>query len=191
MNENEIIGKLQSGDEETFKAVVEKYQRYVLNTCYRFVNSEETAEDLAQEVFIQLFISIRDFRGGSKLSTWIYRIAVTKSLDHLKKLRRKKRFAVIKRLFGEDEMEEQIPSNDETNPEKELDNKERLKILNMALDNLPENQRIAFTLSKYDEMSYKEIADILGTTVSAVESLIHRAKSNLQKKLYNYYKKHL
>jgi len=191
MNENEIIGKLQSGDEETFKAVVEKYQRYVLNTCFRFVNSEETAEDLAQEVFIQVFISIRDFRGGSKLSTWIYRIAVTKSLDHLKKLRRKKRFAVIKRLFGEDEMEEQIPSNDETNPEKDLDNKERLKILNMALDNLPENQRIAFTLSKYDEMSYKEIADILGTTVSAVESLIHRAKNNLQKKLYNYYKKHL
>ncbi len=191
MNENEIIEKLQSGDEETFKAVVEKYQRYVLNTCFRFVNSEETAEDLAQEVFIQVFISIRDFRGGSKLSTWIYRIAVTKSLDHLKKLRRKKRFAVIKRLFGEDEMEEQIPSNDETNPEKDLDNKERLKILNMALDNLPENQRIAFTLSKYDEMSYKEIADILGTTVSAVESLIHRAKNNLQKKLYNYYKKHL
>lgn len=191
MSENEIIGKLQSGDEETFKKVVDKYQRYVLNTCYRFVNSEETAEDLAQEVFIQLFISIREFRGGAKLSTWIYRIAVTKSLDHLKKQRRKKRFAVIKRLFGEDEMEEQIPSYDDTDPEKELDNKERLKILNMAMDKLPENQRIAFTLSKYDEMSYKEIADILGTTVSAVESLIHRAKSNLQKKLYNYYNKHL
>jgi RNA polymerase sigma-70 factor (ECF subfamily) len=191
MDESEIIARLQSGDEAAFKIVVEKYQRYVLNTCYRFVNSEETAEDLAQEVFIQLFLSIKDFRGGSKLSTWIYRIAVTKSLDHLKKIRRKKRFAVIKRLFGEDEMEEKIPSHNDSDPAGELDKKERMKVLNMALDTLPESQRIAFTLSKYDEMSYKEIAEILGTTISAVESLIHRAKNNLQKKLYNYYKKHL
>jgi RNA polymerase sigma factor, sigma-70 family len=191
MNDQEIIGRLQAGNEEAYKEIVEKYQRYVLNTCYRFVNSEETAEDLTQEVFIQIFFSIREFRGESKLSTWIYRIAVTKSLDHIKKSRRKKRFAVLKRLFGEDEMEEQIPSSDDANPEKEFDDKERLKILNVALDSLPENQRIAFTLSKYDELSYKEIADILGTTISAVESLIHRAKNNLQKKLYNYYKKHL
>lgn len=191
MNDKEIIGRLQNGSEEAFKEVVEKFQPYVLNTCYRFVNSEETAEDLAQEVFIQLFFSIREFRGDSKLSTWIYRIAVTKSLDHLKTARRKKRFAVIKRLFGEDKMEDQIPSTDESNPAKELENKERIKVLNMAMEKLPETQRIAFTLSKYDEMSYKEIADILGTTISAVESLIHRAKSNLRKKLYSYYKKHL
>jgi len=191
MTEEEIIVLLKKGDEPTYKTVVEQYQRYVLNTCFRFVNSEETAEDISQEVFIQLFYSIGEFRGESKLSTWIYRIAVTKSLDYIKKNKRKKRFASIKRLFGEDEMEERIPSNDESNPEKELDKKERMQILNLALDSLPENQRIAFTLSKYDEMSYKEIADILGTSVSAVESLIHRAKNNLQKKLYNYYKKHI
>ena len=136
---------------------------------------------MAQEVFIQLFISINDFRGGAKLSTWIYRKAVTKSLDHLKRLKRKKRFAVIKRLFGEDEMEDQIPSNEETDPEKELDNKERMKVLNMALDKLPENQRIAFTLSKYDEMSYKEIADILALRFRLLNLLFTGPKAACRK----------
>lgn len=191
MVEPEIIIELKNGNDRAFKKVVDEFQKYVLNTCYRFVNVKEIAEDLTQDVFIEVYRSIKNFRGESKLSTWIYRIAVTKSLDYLKAQKRKKRFAYLKSIFGDEELEEQLPMNDVTNPDTILENKNRIEILLNALSTLPESQRVAFTLSKYDELSYKEIAEILGTTIPSVESLIHRAKKNLKKKLYTYYKKNL
>jgi RNA polymerase sigma-70 factor, ECF subfamily len=189
MEDKELINLLKNGHEESFRLIVDKSQKFVLNSCYRFVNNAETAEDLTQEVFLEVFRSIKHFRGDSKLSTWIYRIAVTKSLDYLKRQKRQKRFAAIRSIFREEEQEEQIASPSDTNPDRELEQKERAEILAWAMDSLPENQRIAFTLSKYNELSYNEIAEILETSVSSVESLIHRAKANLKKKLYNYYKK--
>lgn len=191
MNDLELINELKKGSEESFKELVDTYQRFVLNSCYKFVYNRETAEDLTQEVFIEVYKSISSFRADSKLSTWIYRISITKSLDYLKAQKRKKRFAMLKSLFGDDEMEEQIPTSENSSPDKELENKDRIKVLSWALEKLPENQKIAFTLSKYDELSYSEIAEILGVSISSVESLIHRAKINLKKKLYNYYKKNL
>ncbi len=189
MHELELVNLVISGDEGAFRTVFEQSQRMVINTCYRFVNNKEAAEDLTQDVFVEVFRSIKNFKGGSKLSTWIYRIAITKSIDYLRTQKRKKRFAFLKSLPDNDEPEEQIVNNDSINPEKEMENKDRIRILNWALDALPENQRVAFTLSKYNEMSYKEIAEILDTTISSVESLIHRAKKNLEKKLYKYYQK--
>jgi RNA polymerase sigma-70 factor, ECF subfamily len=140
---------------------------------------------------VEVFESIQQFRGDARLSTWIYRIAVTRSLNHLKSLKRKKRFAVLVSLFEKDEGEERFSSPEDTSPDKELENQDRAKVLNWALESLPDNQRIAFTLSKYDELSYEEISMIMNTTISSIESLIHRAKTNLKKKLYNYYEKHL
>ena len=189
MIDKELIDQLIEGDEPAFRMVVEEYKRTVLNCCFRFVKNYETAEDLTQDVFVEVFRSIKKFKGNSKLSTWIYRIAVTKSIDYLRFQKRKKRFAFLSSLSGEDQMEELIIKDNGNNPEIELERKERIRVLNLVMDSLPENQKVAFTLSKYDEMSYKEIADILATTVSAVESLIHRAKNNLENKLYKYYKK--
>ncbi len=191
MEDFELIARLKRGDEIAYRSIVDGYQRFVLNSCFRFVNNKETAEDITQEVFIEVYRSINLFRGDSKLSTWIYRIAITKSLDHLKSQKSKKRFALLKSLFGEDEVEQHIPAPEKSLPDKQLENEDRLRVLTWALGKLPENQRVAFTLSKYDEMSYKEIAEILNVSVPSVESLIHRAKTNLKKRLYNYYKKHL
>lgn len=191
MQEIELINKLKNKDEDAFKIVFQDNLKKVFNTCYRIVNDKQTAEDLTQDVFIKVFLSINDFREESKLSTWIYKIAVSKSLDYIKAQKRKKRFAIVTDFFSDKKMKDDIPSAGKDNPERELDNKERIKILKEALDSLSENQRVAFSLSKYEEMSYNEIAEILDTSVSAVESLIHRAKKNLEKKLYNYYKKHL
>lgn len=191
MEDFELIRQLKDGDETAFRLLVDTYQKFVLNSCYKFVYNRETAEDLTQDVFIEVYRSINVFRADSKLSTWIYRISISKSLDYLKSQKRKKRFAVLKSLFGEDEVEERISAPESIGPDKILENKDRVKVLAWALNKLPENQRIAFTLSKYDEMSYQEIAEILGVSVSSVESLIHRAKQNLKKKLYSYYKKHL
>ena len=148
------------------------------------LNNKEDSEDLTQEVFVEVYKSLASFRGESKLSTWIYRIAVTKSLDFIRRKKRKKRFGIIKKVFNADDSFEDIIDDNNPDPEVRLEELDRIKILNEALGTLPENQRAAFTLSKYDEISYKEIAEILDTTIPSVESLIHRAKNNLKKKRF-------
>lgn len=176
-----------SGD-RLFKSLVSEHQDMVLNTCYRFVMNREDAEDLAQEVFVEVYRSLDKFREESKLSTWIYRIAVTKSLDHLRRMKRKKRFSSLKRIIGIDDPAEDLPSSSSDNPEQTLAEKENLAVLQHALNALPENQKTAFLLSKQDGYSNSEIAEILQTSVSAVESLVHRAKKNLHDRLHDYYK---
>jgi RNA polymerase sigma-70 factor (ECF subfamily) len=168
---------------------VEQHQYKVMNTCYGFVHNEEDAEDLAQEVFLEVYNSIGTFREESKLSTWIYRICVTKSLDFLRKQKRKKRVGFLRAMFSQDQDLEQLPSSPATNPHVHLEQRERAEILRQAVDSLAENQKIAMTLSQYEDFSYQEIADVMDTTLSAVESLLHRAKKNLRKKLYHYYEK--
>ena len=182
----------QSGhsiQEDDFSTIVAEHQDMVLNTCYRFVLNREDAEDIAQEVFLEAYRSLDSFRQESKLSTWLYRIAVTKSLDHLRKKKRKKRFSSLKRVMGFNDPAEELalPSSIET-PAEALSGSERTEILQSAMDSLPDNQKTAFLLSKYDGYSNQEIADVMQTTVSAVESLVHRAKKNLQKKLEKHYR---
>ncbi|MFZ4525814.1 MAG: RNA polymerase sigma factor [Chlorobium sp.] len=173
--------------EKLFRSIVADHQEMVVNTCYRFVFNREDAEDLAQDVFVEVFRSLDQFREESKLSTWIYRIAVTKSLDHLRHLKRKKRFSSLKRMIGITDPADDIAAPSHDNPPEALAQTERAKILLDALDTLPESQKTAFLLSKQEGYSNQEIADILKTSVSAVESLIHRAKKNLHDKLYVYY----
>ncbi|HWQ25559.1 MAG TPA: RNA polymerase sigma factor [Chlorobaculum sp.] len=174
--------------ERFFSDLVAEHQEMVVNTCYRFVFNREDAEDLAQEVFVEVYRSIDKFREESKLSTWIYRIAVSKSLDHLRRQKRKKRFSSLKRIIGVDDPADSIPAPDHDNPADVLTDKERVAVLQEALDALPDNQKTAFLLSKQDGYSNQEIADILQTTVPAVESLIHRAKKNLQSRLERHYR---
>ncbi|NTW51472.1 MAG: RNA polymerase sigma factor [Chlorobiaceae bacterium] len=174
--------------ERFFSDLVAEHQEMVVNTCYRFVFNREDAEDLAQEVFVEVYRSLDKFREESKLSTWIYRIAVSKSLDHLRRLKRKKRFSSLKRIIGVDDPADTISAPDHDNPADVLVDKERVAVLQEALDALPDNQKTAFLLSKQDGYSNQEIADILQTTVPAVESLIHRAKKNLKVRLERHYK---
>ena len=187
MLENELVTKLKQRDEEAFRIIFNDNQKKVINACYRIVNDKDVADDLTQEVFVKVWSSIDSFRSGSKLSTWIYRIAVTSSLDYLRAQKRKKRYLFLQYFYGDDQKQNEIKAPD-GNPGSLMENAERIMMLNNALNKLPENQRVSFLLSKDDEMSSKEIAEILNTTVSAVESLIHRAKKNLEKILYKYYK---
>ena len=186
MNEQELIALLKEGDESAFKELVVTWQDMVYNTVLSIVQNEEDAEDVSQEVFVQVYQSISSFKAESKLSTWIYRIATTKALDHLRKKKRKKRFAFVQSLFGFQENENEQPATF-IHPGVILDNKEKAGVLFKALEKLPEKQKIAFTLHKIEGLSYQEIADIMQTSLSAVESLIHRAKGNLKKQLTDYY----
>lgn len=187
MLEKELLEKLKNADEVAFRFLVEKYQDKVFNTCLGFLRNVEEAEDLTQEVFIEVYESIVSFRGDAKVSTFLYRIAVNKSLDYLRKKKRKKRFSFVLSIFG---LEEQLnsPSNIVAeHPGILLENKERTHLLFSKMDELPERQRVAFSLHKIDGLSYQEIAEVMELSISAIESLLFRAKQNLQTKLKNYY----
>lgn len=190
MSETEIIQKLQQGNEQAFKQLVENYQKQIVNTCFGMVHNTEDAEDIAQEVFIEVFRSIRNFRGDAKLSTWLYRIAVNRSLNFIRDNKRKKWFQSFEDIVGgKNSQLQHIVSVQNETPVTEMENSQRANILHEAISSLPENQKTAFALNKYESLSYKEISEVMEMSVSSVESLIYRAKLNLQKKLYNCYKK--
>ena len=187
INETELIEQLKEGDETAFKTIVEQWKDMVYNTILGIVQNETEAEDLAQDVFIKVFEKISTFKGDSKFSTWLYRIATTTALDHLRSKKRKKRFGFLQSLGGGDE-KETIP--DFHHPGVSLDNKERATVLFKAIESLPENQKTAYTLHKLEGLSYRDVSEVLNTTVSAVESLMSRANQNLRKELEEYYNKH-
>lgn len=189
MEEKQLISELKNGNQPAFKLLIELFGCKVFNICLNLLQSNEDAEDISQEVFVSIFQSINQFKEESKLSTWIYRIAVTKSLDHIRMKKRKKRFAFFQLISNNDYGETKVDIGHFDHPGVKLENKERSKILFKAIDTLPENQKSAFVLHKIEDLSYREIAEILATSLSSVESLIFRAKKNLRKTLLEYYEK--
>ncbi len=186
MNEWSLIERLKQGDQAAFKQIVESSQEFVYNTAIGIVQNPEDAEDVAQEVFVQLYESIHNFKGESKLSTWLYRVTVSKAMDLIRKKRRKKRFAFVQSIFGQNEELIHDPP-DFVHPGVSLDNREKAAELFKAIAQLPEKQRIAFTLNRIEGLNYQEISDIMKLTVASVESLLHRARKNLRKLLETYY----
>lgn len=186
MNQPDLIAQLQQGDEQAFTKLVDEWQDMVYNTALNIVQHADDADDITQEVFIQIYQSISSFKGDSKFSTWLYRITVSKALDYEKKKMRKKRFGFVHRLLGGQE-EEQLHPIEFDHPGVELEKKEKARELFNALKLIPDNQRIAFTLHKLEGQSHQEVADIMNITLYAVESLISRAKANLKKELIKYY----
>ncbi|MCX6146765.1 MAG: RNA polymerase sigma factor [Candidatus Kapabacteria bacterium] len=183
LDESNIVDRLKNEDKSAFEVIVSNYSYKVLNTCYKFLQNREDAEDIAQEVFIEVFQSIRTFRSESKISTWIYRIAVTKCLDEIKKRNRKKRLSDLGKLLHIDEIINLISSDSPS--DQKIKEEEKMAEINQALNKLPDNQRIAFTLSKIDGYSNSEIADIMNISMIAVESLIYRSKKKLNDELKN------
>ncbi|MEO7393648.1 MAG: RNA polymerase sigma factor [Chitinophagaceae bacterium] len=182
MTELELIQGLRKGEEPAFKYLVDTFQDRIFNTAIGIVQNAEDAQDVAQEVFIQVYRSIHSFKGESKLSTWLYRISTTRALDLLRSRKSKKRFGFMQRMFGEgNEPLYEIP--DFNHPGVALDRKENAAKLFKAIAQLPDNQKAAFTLHKLEDLSYHEISEVMQTSVAAVESLMHRAKQNLRKML--------
>jgi RNA polymerase sigma-70 factor (ECF subfamily) len=167
----ELIRQVAEGNESAFEALVEKYQHPVVNTIYRYISDSTQAEDVAQEVFVKVWQHAGSFRGKSKFSTWLYKIVVNQCLNY--RSRERKNTDALDR-----------PVKDET-PEADvsLEAGERQAAVRKAIDELPEKQRIALILSRFDRKSYKEISEIMRCSLSSVESLIFRAKENLKKKI--------
>jgi len=187
VNQSEtLIHKLKQGDQAGFTAVMDLYKDMVYNTAIGIVQNADDADDITQEVFVQVYLSINAFKGESKLSTWLYRITISKALDHEKKKKRKKRFAFIQSLVSSQDNDQHHPV-EFNHPGVQLEKKEKAAELFKALKKLPDKQRVAFTLHKIEGQSYQEIAEIMNTSLYAVESLMGRAKTNLKKILFTYY----
>ena len=186
LNEQELIQELRQGKEPAFRWLVDNYRNRVFHTVLNILQDTSEAEDAAQETFIQVFESVGKFKEESSLSTWIYRIAVRKALDKIRRRKTRQKLHTILPWW----MPEEKKSSEESfqHPGVVAENKEKAAVLFKAIESLPEKQKLAFTLIKVQCMKYEEACEIMQQNSKAVESLITRAKVNLQKQLEAYYK---
>jgi len=185
LDEQELIQRLKQADEPAFRWLVDNYRNRMFHTVLNILQDTREAEDAVQEAFIQVFESIAGFKGESTLSTWIYRIATRKALDRLRRKKTRQKLQQILPWW----MPEENKAKSELfyHPGINLENKEKAAVLFQAIRSLPEKQQLAFTLIKVQGMSYEEACSIMEQNIKAVESLISRAKINLQKQLEAYY----
>ena len=179
----ELMARIAKGDEHAFEILVNRHQASVLNLVYRFIGDRTQAKDLAQEAFIRVWQAAKSYEPKAKFTTWVYRITANLCFNELKSARRKKWFSFNRSdEAGEPTFEETL-ADSSPSAEDILLEKERARQISDALQSLPEHQRIALVLKRYDDLSYQEIAQIIDCSVSAVDSLLVRAKRTLQIKL--------
>ncbi len=184
MQEQDLIERIRTGDPRAFKELYESSVTMVYNVCFRMLGNRHDAEDVTQEVFFEAYKSLKRFRFESKLSTWLYRIAVNRSLNHQRK-RKLERWLSLD--FDQEEKGVEnfhILATKEQDADAVLEKKDTERIVQEAINSLPNQQRIATLLHRYEELSYEEIAKIMNVTVASVESRLHRAKQTLAKKLH-------
>ena len=190
MTDQKLTDGILTGNQKYFKELVDIYQTQVLNTCNSFLHNKNDAEDITQEVFIEVFLSVHKFKREAKLSTWLYRISVNKSLNFIRDNKKRSFVKSIENIFsGEQKTELQIPDNSNQYSDIADIQDERTELLHKSINALSKNQKIAFTLSKFENLSYIQISEVMNLSLSSVEGLIHRAKKNVQKKILNFYKK--
>jgi RNA polymerase sigma-70 factor (ECF subfamily) len=191
MTDQEIIQGLKNRDEKTFREFVDKYQHMVINVSNNFVHNKEDAMDIAQEVFIKVYDSVKSFREQSRLSTWLYKIAVNKSLNYIRDKKRRNIFTSLDLIF-ENKNHNPVDNmaDDQEISQEKMESDERKNLLIKAIDELPKKQKTALTLNKFEDLPYKEIATIMDISVTETGVLISRAKNKLQKKLVEYFKKY-
>jgi RNA polymerase sigma-70 factor (ECF subfamily) len=191
VQDKELIAKIsKNNDNSAFNELINRHKDNVFSIVIGFLHDKDAANDIVQDVFLKFWEIRKDFKLTAKFSTWLYRVTVNKCIN----VQRKNKFSTVFSTFenknnneNDISFEAQIPDNQQDT----IDNKDKQNILKKnienALNSLPKRQKIAFILNKYQNLSYKEIADVMELSVSSVEALLYRAKANLQKKLYKTY----
>ncbi len=172
------------GATQSFEEIYEEYKHLVFNLSLHYVQQKEEAEDITQEVFVKVYRNLSNYDPtAASLKTWIYRITVNQSLDYIKSKKSKKRFGFITSLFNSTTNEPVTEAAQLNHPGIAAEDKEELNVLLQIINSLPENQRTAIILTKIEDRPQKEVAEIMNTSVKAVESLLQRAKQTIAKKL--------
>lgn len=177
MEEQKIVRLSQKGDEEAFAALVKKYERKVFHLAYSLVRNKETADDLAQEVFIKAFFALPRFKFQSKFSTWLYRIAVNRIKDHLRKEKKSAQIPL------DESMIESFQDYQVHNREQKRALEKQRELLHKVLRKLPPKYQVIISLRDIQGHSYEEIAGILNLSQGTVDSRLHRARKMLRKKI--------
>ena len=175
MSDEQLIKEITSGNQAAFRSLMEKYQLQVFRTVMGFLHTKEDAEEVTQDIFLKVYQSLSSFQHDAEFSTWLYRITVNTSLNALRSNRKNRLLQSLEAIFS-------LRSADKT-PLEELESAERDRRIRRAIDSLPEKQRMAFILSRYEELPQKKIAVVMNRSEGAVEQLLQRARENLQKKL--------
>lgn len=182
-----LMLRVKQGDAAAFTELVEKYKQPVINLVFRTVRDLAEAEDLAQTVFVQVFKSAYRYKSSAKFSTWLFTIARNLSLNEIRRRSRHPAESLDATHPDQDDQPlHQVEDRKTFSPPESLLHGELANKIEEVLAGLPENQRTAILLCRQDELSYEEIAEILGCSLSATKSLIHRGRETLKEKLKPY-----
>ncbi|MGE5520900.1 MAG: RNA polymerase sigma factor [Candidatus Dadabacteria bacterium] len=175
MQDFELIDSIVEGNQKDFELLIKKYDSNVFRVAIGLLHNKEDAEELTQDVFLKVYHSLSTFNKKSAFTTWLYRLTINSALNSLRKKKRKHLWTGLYEIF-------QISSPEQSALNKMI-NRSKDTMIRQAIDNLPYKQRLAFVLTKYEELPQREVAAIMELTEGAIEQLVLRAKNNLRKKL--------
>jgi len=183
-NDAEVMLRVKAGDETAFAYLVQKYRRPMVSFMYRMSHNAAAAEDLAQEVFLRVYRSRENYEASAKFTTWLYRIATNLAVNHARDTRHER----PENMVSLDEPDEEtgltvdVPDGSAT-AEETIMKRERMAAIRQRVQALPERQRTAVIMHKYQQMDYRQIADVLKLSESATKSLLFRAYETLRGQL--------
>jgi RNA polymerase sigma-70 factor (ECF subfamily) len=183
-NDAEVMLRVKAGDESAFDFLVQKYRRPLVSFMYRMTRNTAAAEDLAQEVFLRVYRSRQTYEASAKFTTWLYRIATNLAVNHARDTRKERPEVTVSLDEPDEETGTTMDVADSTmTAEENLVRRERLAAIRSKVEALPERQRLAVVMHKYQQMDYKQIADVLKLSESATKSLLFRAYESLREQL--------
>lgn len=186
--EEELVNRARQGDLAAYDDLIRRYQERVYATIYHMTSNHEDANDLAQEAFIKAFHALKSFKGGSSFYTWVYRIAVNKTINFLKQRKNKAQISLDDIDFNAEHDPDLVALISEKTPRREVNLLELQEKLNMAMQKLSEPHRLVVTLHDVQGLSHEEIAKIMDCNIGTVRSRLFYARQQLQAYLSDYLK---
>jgi RNA polymerase sigma-70 factor (ECF subfamily) len=187
LSDAEIMLRVKAGDQAAFDYLVQKYRRPIVSFMYRMAHSAAAAEDLAQEVFLRVYRSRESYEASAKFTTWLYRIATNLAVNHARDTRHERPEVTVSLDEPDDDTGTTLELPDGAlNAEQVMLRRERMLAIRRKVEALPEQQRLAVIMHKYQQMDYKQIAEVLKKSESATKSLLFRAYETLREQLKEY-----
>jgi RNA polymerase sigma-70 factor (ECF subfamily) len=184
-----LMVRFGEGDDRAFATLVERYQTRILGLAYRYLNDRGLAEDLAQEAFLRVYGARKRYEPRAKFSTWLYRIVVNLCLKEIRWRKVRPMLALAVSTETSSNLNIDMADEGKDEPIKALEKEELAEQLQAIIATLPENQRIAILLNKYEGLSYQSVAEAMDTSVMAVKSLLTRARVKIKERLVPYLRK--